>query len=300
MSSHVKQTRYWMFTINNPEPEDDPNTWTGYEYIVWQSEMATTLHYQGYIIFSSLKRLSSLKKYNKRAHWEPRQGTHEQALAYCTKTETRVEGPWTLGTPPPPSQQGKRTDLEKLKTDMDSGKSLFEISSEHTALYLRHSRSIKEYLFLRQPRRSFKTIVTISYGPAGVGKTRDLFKHYPDAYFKNRTKWWDNYDGQEHVIIDDYYGNFKFSFLLSLLDRYPLLVESKGGTVQFRSKYVHFTSNKSWEEWYPKATSNSHLYSAFDRRIDLILRYTQLDVPPIIEKCTEEAHELQYIFRPAA
>lgn len=82
-----------MFTINNPTDEDDPKTWKGVKYCVWQKERgvggaadgaastadAGTVHLQGYVMFNSNRRLNGLKKINARAHWERRMGTHAQA-----------------------------------------------------------------------------------------------------------------------------------------------------------------------------------------------------------------------------
>ena len=76
-----------------------------------------TSHYQGYICFKFNKTLHAVK-FNPRAHWELRGGKHEEAKAYCSKEETRVDGPWTYGEEP---QKGKRTDLLLLKERLDAG-----------------------------------------------------------------------------------------------------------------------------------------------------------------------------------
>ncbi len=73
----------------------------------------------------------------------------------------------------------------------------------------------------------------------------------PNAYWKPVGEWWDGYDGQEDVVMDDFYGWLKWSFLLNLLDRYPMLVPIKGGTKEFVAKRVFITSNKKPEMWYP-------------------------------------------------
>jgi hypothetical protein len=44
------------------------------------------------------------------------------------------------------------------------------------------------------------------------------------------------------VIIDDYRADFcKFHLLLNLLDRYPMQVQIKGGTLQFNAKNIYIT-----------------------------------------------------------
>jgi len=49
------QARCWCFTLNNPEEELAVNEWDGIAYAVWQLEIGEegTVHYQGYVNFSS-------------------------------------------------------------------------------------------------------------------------------------------------------------------------------------------------------------------------------------------------------
>lgn len=86
---------------------------------------------------------------------------------------------------------------------------------------------------------------------------------YPDAYWKQRSNWWDGYANHEHVVIDEFYGWLPFDLLLRLCDRYPLLVETKGGQVQFSANTIVITTNKRPTEWY------TNMYTpALIRRVD--------------------------------
>lgn len=76
--------------------------------------------------------------------------------------------------------------------------------------------------------------------------------------------WWEGYVGQECVIIDEFYGWIQYDFLLRLLDRYPLRVEVKGGSVNMSATKFVFTSNKEWTQWYPGIDDTS----ALKRRLD--------------------------------
>ena len=88
--------------------------------------------------------------------------------------------------------------------------------------------------------------------------------NYPDAYWKQRGTWFDNYNNHETVIIDDFYGWLPFDTLLRMCDRYPMMVETKGGHVNFCPKTILITSNQAPDEWYRNISN----YEAFVRRVE--------------------------------
>lgn len=240
--------RNWCFTLNNPTtttlPFDD-----SVQYAVWQKERGEngTEHLQGYVEFKKVRKLGGLKKLFPTAHFEIRRGSQTQAIEYCKKEDTRIEGPWEYGER---KEQGKRNDLAEVKEKLDKGASLVEIADSHFSSFVRYHKSFKEYKRLKTAKRQWKTEVQVFWGPTGSGKSRRAMEENPGAYWKTNSQWWDDYDGQETVIIDEFYGWFPFNFLLRLLDRYPLTVETKGGHVEFVAKKIVITSNQKPEDWY--------------------------------------------------
>lgn len=91
--------RKWCFTINNPDSDTESQLsqlFDSCEY-AYQLEVGDsgTPHYQGMLIFKNAVRFNTLKKKLPTAHLEKMRGTTAEAYKYCTKVETRIEGPWT-------------------------------------------------------------------------------------------------------------------------------------------------------------------------------------------------------------
>jgi len=53
--------------------------------------------------------------------------------------------------------------------------------------------------------------------------------------------WWDGYEQQEAIIIDDFDGKWPYRDLLRLLDRYPYQGQFKGGYFKVNSPYIYIT-----------------------------------------------------------
>lgn len=59
------------------------------------------------------------------------------------------------------------------------------------------------------------------------------------------------YDGQKAIVYDDFVGKVSLTGFLRALDRYPLLVGNKGGSVYAKWEYVFITSNLDPSQWWP-------------------------------------------------
>lgn len=260
-------TFYWMFTINNPSSNELPAAWPGVQYAVWQREAGEsgTEHLQGYVCFMQKKRLTTVKNQcDKHAHWEPRKGTHQQAAAYCTKESTRKDGPWELGAELDEwvnKQRGKRNDLLALKRKLDEGKTETEIATDEDTfpVWCKYRHVVKAYRVLtRQNERDWPTFTQVYWGPPGTGKSRRaLSEAGPGAYWlpkpaTNGMLWFDGYEGQEVVVIDEFYGWIQRDIMQRLCDRYPYLVQTKNGTTPFLAKKIIITSNEHPVAWWHK------------------------------------------------
>ena len=120
--------------------------------------------------------------------------------------------------------------------------------------------------------------VIIIYGPTGTGKTHWAYEHYPDLfrvpYPKGSGTYWDDYQGEETVLVDEMYGHyFAWGFLLQMCDKYAFSVPVHGGKGhQFISKRVIFTSNVHPKFWYTKP----EMATSWDERNPLRRRVSQL------------------------
>jgi hypothetical protein len=284
--------RRWCFTINNPNETDYPSAWYTNEVklLVCQLEEGEhhTLHLQGYLEMKSPVRMAALKKLNSRAHWEVARGTRLQAILYCLKEESSRGMKWwlyndcceyfeeelptslddlikSLSSPTTGGKSSTKLRLSEIQSKLCEGNSgaIEEIADNEFDLWVRYYRAFEKYLCMKTAPRDWKTNVHVLQGPTGTGKSKWAMDNYPGAYWKQRSNWWDGYVGQETVVLDEFYGWLPFDLLLRLCDRYPLLVETKGGQTQFVAKTIIITTNMLPCNWY-----KSCYFPSFARRVD--------------------------------
>lgn len=235
------------------------------------------LHYQSYFEFVKRVSLSLLmKRFDKfrkesdnilaqetGVRWYLRRGTHEEAYNYCTKEETRQEPPVTFGSfttivntrEPQQGNEKKESLLDKAVELITSGKTPSEIALNEPKVYLMYGKKIEDTLAKRAAPRQGPPEVIVLYGPPGCGKSRECNEQYPNAYWYScpapgRPSWWQNYNGEDTVIIDEFYGQMEWDHLLRLIDRYEFKGEVKGSWVQLQATRFIFTSNSAPNIWY--------------------------------------------------
>lgn len=93
------KARNYCITINNPMEQDilkfkNFNN-CKYIYQLEQGNEEKTKHLQGYLMFKNPTYFNSIKKQLPRAHIEKARGTKKQNIQYCTKQDTRIDGPFS-------------------------------------------------------------------------------------------------------------------------------------------------------------------------------------------------------------
>ena len=63
-------------------------------------------------------------------------------------------------------------------------------------------------------------------------------------------EWWDGYDGDEILLIDDFYGQIKVARMLHLMRGYQCRLPIKGGFTYAMWQKVYITSNTHPNMWY--------------------------------------------------
>lgn len=294
----MSRTNRWSFTVNNPgdwRPEFDADHMC---YLVSQLERGNregTEHIQGYVRFSTRVALRRAKTLLGRddAHMELTRGTEEENKRYCTKEDTRVDGPWEHGTyDGEQGKQGRRSDLEGIAKKLKEGTSLTVIAQEHPGDFIRYHRGLEALADKVQPLPPKKRLVRTVWiwGESGTGKTHQAMMKYSDPYpvVPGRDPW-GAYQNQKVVLFDEFdWTKWSLQEMNRLLDEWRLKLDCR-----YRDKWAAWnlviiisnTDPLADLEW---MQANPALKAAFRRRISEPLgrifrksrKTEELDLPP--------------------
>lgn len=257
----MSKTRNFCFTTFNTELKLERvynDNESRIKFIVWQLESCPESkreHFQGYcelanpLSYAGIKRLFD----DDTMHIEARKGTASQAREYCRKEESRIDGPWEFGQI---SNQGKRTDIQAVAEAIKEGKTIEVIAEEHPTVVMKYTRGVRElYNILNAPANRGAPTIEYHWGVPGAGKSRRAHEENPNAYcyVDNPNGWFDGYEGQSCVILDDFEGKMPRSLILKLLDFYPHRMPIKGGHVPIRATRFVITSNSPPTAYYDEA-----------------------------------------------
>lgn len=197
------------------------------------------------------------------------------ADAYVWKLDTRVEGTcFELGQRP--FRRNNKRDWGSILEAAKSGR-LDDIDPSVVVCHYRSLRCIASD-FGACPAIERRAIVY--WGGTQLGKSRRAWHEAGySSYAKDpRTKWWDGYRGEKHVIVDEFRGTIDISHILRWLDRYPVRVEVKGSTIPLLATTFWFTSNIAPDKWYPDLDLDT--FRALERRLEIV-HFTEEWVPDV-------------------
>lgn len=281
--ANIKRKR-WFYTWNNPNRDADQHhaslAAVDPSYHVFQRERGEsgTPHFQGYLEFPGPRSWKQLMACNPQVVWQPAQGTGEQATAYCTKAETREEGPWTFGDM---ASAGRTTGCSAdFISSVKAGKRLRDVHDafpEEVRKYPRYYQTLRA-LYPPPPRDGPPEVILL-IGPPGTGKSRYVRDNCrpEDLFFKpvDANMWMDGYDLHPDVLLDDFAGaanHIALVNLLQLLDRYLVQVPIKGGFTWWQPDRIFITTNIHPRDWYDW-TSRTEQWPALSRRITCVMEF---------------------------
>ena len=264
-------------------------------YAIYQEEVGEngTHHFQGYLELSSPQRIAALKRAFpefERAHFEVARGSQEQCIAYCSKEDTRIDGPYEWGEKS--AGQGNREDIKAFVSSIKEGATDLSLLDAYPNAFLRNYKMIPVVRSLVAKPRTTMPKVYVLWGPTNLGKSHWVREKAPQAYWKARSNgnnnWFDGYTPGQDLVLDDFYGWIPWDLMLRICDQFNLIVECKGGSVMMSALRIFITSNAHPRSWY-KNEKIQHDFETFARRVYSWMEWTGFktyrkskDPPPLI------------------
>lgn len=234
------------------------------------------LHLQGFLYFSAARSFNSIRLLvlgeRFQGHLERARASAQENREYCIKDGCFDE----IGDLP---AQGHRSDIDALIDGVRGSLSERQLWESHGPVMLRFWRGVLRFRDVLRTRRTFWTNIIWIFGPSGTGKTTFAITDssvlgatatgpgVPYCLYDHSGTWWDYYDSEKCVLIDDLCpGELPVARLLQYANCTAITVPTKGGSTPFNGRYIYITSNYRLRDCFP-GISNQHQI-AIARRID--------------------------------
>jgi len=279
----MSRAKHWCFTLNNYTFEDVDritNNATAFDYIVFGKEIGDsgTPHLQGFVSFPNrVRRKLCIEKIGQ-AHFTIARHI-DNSIKYCKKDGEFYE----FGTPKAGAAASQRNlmqvrlkDMKQRIKDKHNRDDLFE---SDPVTYVIYSKWIEQEIARAKPEAVRDVQVHLLHGEPGTNKTRFAFHMFPDLYAipcntANASVWFNGYEGESTVLLDDFSGEMPLVQLLRLLDIYRVQVPYKGGYVWFAPQNILITTNVHPRKWYDYEKRDSS-WQALKRRITSVLDFNR-------------------------
>lgn len=211
---------------------------------------------------------------------------------------------------------GKSKPLEELLEEVKNGATnKTELFMKYGATYVRIYKGIAHAIDLMAKPKPYvprRPLTVVAYwGKAGTGKTFACQQHVMSEnesmwiadMEKIHNGWYDGYQGEKYVLLDDFRGDvMKPHVLLNLIDNHDAARPIKGGYVPFSPEYLFITSPDHPINWWPQWTAKSdNNWAQLKRRISFIYHcekdvFDEHTVKDVTEEKAETFKEKQNTF----
>lgn len=223
---------------------------------------------------------NTIKKLFPRAHVEPAGGTAQENRKYCSKDGQFIEH----GECPMDGATKTKRNYQAAKDLAIQGK----VDDIEANMYVPYYTTLLKIASDHAPKvASIDTLANEWHmGPTGTGKSRLVREKYPDAFIKDANQWFDGYQGEETIIIEDIdVYDIKLGRYVKLWgDHYPFPANFKhAGKRDIRPTRVLITSN-----YHPR-----DIWSDPRTHEPILRRYNLIDYTPKQELSTRDLTPLK-------
>lgn len=255
-AEELNQSRNWCFTdfqfLNWKEIYNEYSDII--RYVCFGKEIAPTTgtkHLQGWIQFTTKRTMGGVKRIckSKQLSLRPCYGDEYSNDVYCSKDGKFTHFGKFLA-------QGARTDLEMIRKLIADETPMKQIADDYFDTWCRNYKAFEKYreMITKDKTKEFRKVeVEIIYGETGQGKTRRAMEEATYKIEGDNLQWWDGYNGDKCILIDEYSNQLPITKLLNILDGYQLRLPIKGGHTYANWNKVYITTNVHWDDWHPNA-----------------------------------------------
>lgn len=305
------RSRKWLLTINNPDEHDISHAMinvllTGLSLLYYcmcdETGEEGTYHTHLFLHFKNAVSFSRLKDLFPSAHIDKAYGTPQENRDYVRKegkylnsekkTTNHIETFEEYGELQE-EKQGRRTDLEDILSMIKDGASELEIIEKHPH-FMNNPGAYDRVrgLIQKEIANRWRSVeVTYIYGDTGAGKTKyvtDLCGGY-DGYYRvtDYEHPFDDYDGQETIVFDEFRSDLPIAAMLNYLDGHPVDLPCRYHNKKALWTQVFIISNIPLNAQYRGILIDEPTMRAFERRISRVLHF----------RTGQEPQEEKVIFR---
>lgn len=263
----MSQARYWLLTIPASDWSVPDAVPSNIQYLRGQRERGAESdyeHWQLYVIFKRAVRLRAVKR-----------AFCDTCHAEATRSAAAEQYVWKESTAIPDTQfeRGSKPLHRNDHRDWDAIRAaaiVGDYSSIPSDVFVRNYNSLRRITADHMRPTPIERSCTVFWGRTGLGKSHRAWAEAGfDAYPKDpRTKFWDGYQGQQHVVMDEFRGAIDVSHMLRWLDKYPVIVEVKGSSVVLKATTIWITSNLHPKDWYKDLDEETR--QALLRRLEIV------------------------------